>query len=427
MNYKITGGKLLISHNGEYSVEENDLYVADGHIYAIGKLPQDCTLAFEEVDANNMLIMPGLINMHTHAYMSMMRNYADDLTFDKWLFERIEPAENALPSEAAYYGAMLACIEMIKTGTTCFVDMHMFEGQSARAAKQSGMRAFIGRGLVGDDLYAKDNPRFNEAMNEKNEYECDRIKFLLSPHAIYSAGEKLLKQVADESDKQGMLRQTHLAESDFETVTAKEKWGKTPVEYLADIGFLNDKTILAHCVKVSDADMDILKEHGCNVVTNPASNAKLGNGYAPVAQMLKKGINVCLGTDSVASNNTLNMFREMNLITLLHKAVNNDCTALLSPAVIDMATRNGAKALGLTDRLGVIKEGAMADIIFMDLNAVSMFPANNPVSALCYSANGSEVHSVMIDGKFVMRERKLLTIDEDKVYAEIRDIVERYM
>ncbi|MBQ5850501.1 MAG: amidohydrolase family protein, partial [Lachnospiraceae bacterium] len=312
-------------------------------------------------------------------------------------------------------------------GTTCFVDMHMFEGQSAKAAKDAGMRSFIGRGLVGDDLYAQDNPRFNEAMREKEAFESDTIKFLLSPHAIYSTCETLLRQVTKEADRMGLLKQIHLAESDFEAITAKEKYGKTPVEYLFDIGFLNDRTLVAHCVKVSQSDMDILKEKGCTVVTNPASNAKLGNGYAPVNEMVKKGINVCLGTDSVASNNTLNMFREMNLLTLLHKAVNKDCTALSSKTVLDMVTKNCAKGLNMKNELGVLKKDALADIIFLDLNAVSLFPNNNIVSSLCYCANGSEVNSVMINGRFVMKDRKLLTINENEVFSKVIEITNKYL
>jgi len=425
MNYKIENGTLLLPTESGFVTEQRPLWVKDGILSLTAPTEDDRT--YERVNAADRLVMPGLINMHTHAYMNILRNYADDVPFGEWLFQRVMPVEDRLPPEAAYWASLLACAEMIQTGTTCFVDMHMFCRQSPLAAKEAGMRAFIGRGLVGDDLFADGLSRFREAMDECAEFTSDTIQFLLSPHAIYSCSTKLLEQVAQEASRLGMIKQIHLSESETEVSDSLKKYGKTPVKLLSDIGFLDEKTILAHCVKMRGDDLEILHSSRATVVTNPASNAKLGNGFAPVTEMVDKGINVCIGTDGTASNNTLNMFREMGLLSLMHKGIQQDSTAAPARFVLQAATQNAAKALQMAHQLGTIEDGAAADLIFLDLNAVSLFPNNNIVSSLCYSANGSEVESVMINGSFVMRDRRLLTIDLDRVRREIKKLTEQYL
>ena len=428
MNYKITNGLLLLRDSEGYKTEKKDLYIKDGRIAAVGELPekQDAS-GYETVDASDRLVMPGLINMHTHAYMTVMRNYADDVDFGEWLFNRVMPVEDRLPQEAAYWTTMLGLIEMIRTGTTCFVDMHMYPGQSPKAVRDAGMRAYIGRGLVGEDLYEDGFSRFSQALAEKEAYESDRIRFILSPHAIYSASPKLYAQVSEEAAKRGMLKQTHLSESETEISDALKKYGKTPVRVLVENGFIDENTILAHCVQMRENDMELLAAAGAHIVTNPASNAKLGNGFAPVEKLRETGVNICLGTDGASSNNTLNMFREMGLLTMIHKGIGHSSVSAPSAFVLDTATVNAARALHRENELGVIREGAEADLAFLDLNSISLFPPNNVVSSLCYSANGSEVDSLMIAGRFLMKNRKLTTIDEETVYAEVREIVERYL
>ena len=418
----IKNGLILKKTENGYITEQADISVIGNTI----SLETDALIDNDTqiVDAKDKLIIPGLINLHTHFYMTAMRNFADDLAFDDWLFGKIMPAEDKLSHEFAYYSCLLGAMEMIGTGTTCFMDMHMFKGQSCKAVEQSGMRAFIGRCVVGEDLYAH---RFNEALEEMAEYESDRIKFVLSPHAIYSCSTKLLQQVRDEAKKRNMLKQIHASESANEIKNSIKDFGKRPIEYLADMGFLDDKTLLAHCVRVNDGEMDIIKAKGSSVVTNPASNMKLGNGFAPVPTMLNKGINVCLGTDSAASNNTLNMFREMGIFSLIHKGVNEDSTLLPSNTVIDTATVNPAKAVKMEGKLGEIKDGAIADLVFLDLNKISLFPHNNIVSSLSNSANGSEVSSVMIDGKWVMRNNEYLTIDKEKVLYEVDRLANKFL
>jgi len=432
MNYRITNAKLLLCDENGFYVENGALTIENGEITAVesgeitamesGETATPETIdssRFETVDAAGRLVMPGLINAHTHAYMTLLRNYADDVDFGEWLFNRVMPVEDRLPVESAYWLNLLAFAEMFKSGTTSYVDMHMSKCMSAKAAKACHIRAFIGRGLVGTDLFGDGLTRYEEALAEKKEYESGLIRFILSPHAPYSCSEKLYRQVTEESEKLGLLRQTHLSEGAAEVESILKEHGKTPVEWLYDIGFLSEKTLLAHCVQMRKNDIELIAKSGASVVTNPASNAKLGNGFAPISAMDAAGINICLGTDGTSSNNTLNMFREMGLLSLIHKGLEKDPTAMPAQKVVAAATVNGAKALNMKEKIGVIAPGARADLIFIDLDSPSLFPNNNIVSSLVYSANGSEVESVMVDGEFVMKKRELLTIDYERVRYEV--------
>ena len=418
MKYKLINGQLLLRDNGNYTVEQQDLYVKDGKIVAIGALKDDAD--FTVVDAKDRLIMPGLINSHGHLYMTTFRGIADDVDFNEWLFERIMPTENKMTPDEAYNSCMLGCMEMIQSGTTSFLDMHMFAGQSARAATETGLRAFIGRCIVGNDLRTDAKARFDELLAEQEAFESDRIRFMVMPHAIYTCSEQLLRQLDEEAKSRKMLKHIHMSESDTEIENCLKERGKTPMAYLRDIGFMDEMTSMAHCVKLTDEDIAIIAKSGATVVTNPASNCKLGNGFARIRELKEAGVNVALGTDSTASNNTLNMFREMGVLTLIHKGIHKDSTVLPATYVLDTATANAARAFGMTGRLGEIKVGAYADLVFVDLNAPSLFPNNNIVGSLCYSANGSEVDSVMIDGKFVYKNREFLTIDREQVLYNIK-------
>jgi 5-methylthioadenosine/S-adenosylhomocysteine deaminase len=246
---------------------------------------------------------------------------------------------------------------------------------------------------------------------------------MLGPHAPYSCGPGYLGQVAREARRLGVGIHIHIAESQFETDTIWERYQRTPVEYVRDCGVFDVPTIAAHCVRVSASDMAILAENGVSVVTNPASNMKLGNGFAPVPEMMDSGINVCLGTDGVASNNAQNMFREMGYLSMIHKGTHQDPQCVGAKEVFLAATANGAKALGLDT--GSIEEGKKADLAILRLDVPPMMPNNNLLAALCYSAGGSETDTVIIDGQIVMQGRELKTIDEERVYHEIRSMCGR--
>ncbi len=405
------------------TVKRTDIYI-DGNIIAgVGEIPEGFSTD-TVIDGTDRLASAGLVNTHTHTYMSLYRNYADDLSFSDWLFGNISPLEDRTTPDDAYVGATLACAEMIRTGTTTFVDMHMFRGMTCRAADECGMRAVISRGLCGEGDDEGGQRRLDEAFGEMEEYKNNsRLTFMLAPHAIYTCDTDYLKKVIALAGERKLPINIHLSETRYEVSQAVEKYGVSPVKYLDDLGMFGIKTLAAHCVHISDEDIKILADRGVSVAANPKSNMKLGNGFAPIKKLLDSGVNVCIGTDSAASNNSLNMFSDMNFTALVHKGTGEDAQAVSAVEVHRMATENGATALGIN--AGKIEKGMLADIILLDLNTPQFNPRNNLVAAMSYSATGSETDTVIIDGKIVMRDKKLLTIDEEKLYYEANKIMER--
>ncbi len=406
-------------------VRETDLYIEGNRITGIDNAPAGFA-ADKVIDGRNRLAIPGLINCHTHSYMSFMRNVADDLSFMDWLFGTIDPIEQQMTDEDAYWGAKLAIIEMMKSGTTCFNDMQMNIHQTTRAVKESGMRAMICRGLVGSGNDEAGSTRLRQAFEEKEAAaDCDRLTFMLGPHAPYTCDDAFMRIVSEKAKENHMGIHVHLSESESEIAQIKEKYGCSPIEMADRNGLFDVNCIAAHCVQITDDDIAVLKKKKVNVVTNPASNMKLGNGFAPVKKLLDAGVNVCLGTDGAASNNSLNMFHEMSLLALIHKGVNRDPQCVSAREIFRIATINGAKALGLENEIGSLEVGKKADIAILDLNNPSLMPHNNLIAGLSYSANGSEVDTVIIDGKITMEGRKLLTVDEQEVYDHINAIIRR--
>ncbi len=417
---------LAVVPEGENDViRETDIFIEGNRIAAIGDMPE----GFQEdkvIDGKDKLAIPGLVNCHTHSYMSFMRNIADDLCFMDWLFGKIDPIEQQMTDEDTYWGACLAIIEMMKSGTTCFNDMQMNIHQTTRAVKESGMRAVVSRGLVGSGNDEAGQVRLKQAYEERDAFQdCDRLSFMLAPHAPYTCDEGFMQIVSEEAKKNHMRIHVHLSESESEIEQIKEKYGCTPIEMADRNGLFDVPAIAAHCVQITEADMDILKNKNVSVVTNPASNMKLGNGFAPVPEMLSKGINVCLGTDGAASNNSLNMFHEMSLLALIHKGVKRTPQCISAKENFRIATINGAKALGLDKEIGSLEAGKKADIVILDLNTPSLMPRNNLIAGLSYSANGSEVETVIIDGRITMEKRRILTLDEELVYKKVNEIIVR--
>lgn len=406
-------------------VRKTSIYIEKDRIVSVGEAPAGFA-ADRVIDGEDRLVIPGLINCHTHSYMAFMRNVADDLSFMDWLFGTIDPIEQKMTDEDTYWGACLAIIEMMKSGTTCFNDMQMNIHQTTRAVKESGMRAVISRGLVGSGDDEAGAMRLRQAYEERDAAkDCDRLGFMLGPHAPYTCDDGFMRIVSEEAKKNHMRIHVHLSESVSEIQQIQEKYGCTPIEMAQQNGLFDVPAIAAHCVQATDRDLDILKEKGVSVVTNPASNMKLGNGFAPVAAMLEKGINVCLGTDGAASNNSLNLFHELSLLTLIHKGVNKTPQCVSAREGFRIATINGARALGLEREIGSIEAGKKADLAILNLNTPSLTPRNNLIAGLSYSANGSEVETVIIDGKITMEDRKILTIDEELVYKKINEIISR--
>jgi 5-methylthioadenosine/S-adenosylhomocysteine deaminase len=378
------------------------------------------------IDCSNMLAMPGLINSHTHIAMSLLRNYADDMAFWPWLTEKIWPKENKLDDEKVYWGSMLSIAEMIQSGTTTFSDMYFFCEQTIKAVEESGIRAVISRGLISGDQF---NEKFQNSKDLFSKYDGTgegRISIALGPHAPYTVNELDLKNICLESDKTGQRIHIHISESENENNISLKDHSMTPMKYLDKIGFLNEKTMAAHCVYLDDEDINIAKKRKINILHNPSSNMKLANGFARVDKMLKEGINVSLGTDGPSSNNNQDMFEEMHLAAMISKGFTKDPQSLNAFEVLKMATINGAKALGI-DNIGSLKVGNKADIILIDYNKPHMIPINNLVSAIVYSSKSTDVDTVFINGKMVMKNRKLLTLDLENILVKAQECADKLL
>lgn len=406
-------------------VKTCSVYISEGVIASVSAAPE-AFHADKTISGSGKMLIPGLINSHTHAPMTILRNSADDLMFNDWLFNRISPLEDKLVGEDCYWGAMLAVMEMLRTGTTGFIDLYVFIDDIARAVTETGIRAVLSRGLVGgaEDPSAGE-VRLREALDAIEKWKgYDTLSFMLGPHAPYTCDDGFQREVAAEAKRLGLAINTHISESLAEIETIRERYGMTPVELMDKTGLLSDTTVAAHCVQVTGADIDILASRGVNVVTNPVSNLKLANGVAPVPKMLKAGVKVALGTDGAASNNTLNMFRELATLTLIHKGTNHDALAVSAREGFKIATKNGALAMGRDD-IGEIIPGNTADLVIINLDAPNMQPVNDPIAALAYSANGSEVDTVMVNGRIIMENRVFLTIDAERVIFEINKTCDR--
>ena len=400
----------------DMTIRETDVCVEGSKIVSVGAAPEGFT-ADTVVEGKDRLLLPGLVNAHTHTYMTMFRGCADDLPFAEWLNGHIDPLEAQMTPEDCYWATLLGNLEMILNGTTASIDMFIYTETASRAAEESGFRTVLTRGLTGPEGGER---RLREFFTEYEAWKgrCSRVTFALGPHAPYSCSEDYLKEVAALAGEHGLGLHTHISESRFEQATIREKYGCTPAEYMDRCGILGPKTVAAHCVYLSEGDIQLLKERGVSVATNPVSNLKLGNGVAPVPKLLKAGVNVALGTDGAASNNALNLFRELSFVTLLHKGLTGDTTAVPAAEALKMATVNASRALGL-DGCGEIKVGNRADLTVLDIDKPWLRPHSDLLSSLVYCARGDEVEDVMVDGRFLLRKREPVTIDRERVLWEV--------
>ncbi|MCL1829334.1 MAG: amidohydrolase [Oscillospiraceae bacterium] len=379
------------------------------------------------IDGTGKLAVPGFVNAHTHAYMTLFRNLADDCDFNTWLFKKIAPLEDAMTAEEAYWGSLCACMEMVESGCTFFSDMHMFPGAGVKAAAEIGMRAVISRGLAGgkDDREGAAR-RLREAEDEIAEYsQLPNISFMLAPHAPYTCDEAYLREIAEKAEELGLGIHTHLAESRWETERVAQLYGCTPTEFFDRCGILTPNTVAAHCVYLTQSDIKLIAEREVSVAVNSASNLKLGNGIAPVPELMKKGVNICLGTDSAASNNSLSILRELQLLTLLHKGAKEDPCLINAREGFKAAAENGAAALGARGVTGRIEAGYKADIAIFDLEQPCLTPLGDPFAALCYSSAGMRADTVLIDGKIVYDAGEFTQIDRERVYRRVKEITQK--
>jgi len=412
-------------------IEGGFVAITDGIIVEIGKEYRDQFQPKERWNLNNSLLMPGLINTHTHAAMVFFRGLADDLPLMDWLQRYIFPAENKnVNEELVYLGTLLACAEMIRSGTTTFCDMYIFEKEVALAAKQAGMRA-----VVGEVLYDFPSPNV-KSIKEGLQYTADLVEAwkndplitpAVEPHSTYTCSAKLIRQCKDLAAFYGVPLIIHLSETESEVKLVRERYGLTPVFFLEQLGILNERLIADHCVKITEDEMELLKRYAVKVAHCPESNMKLASGVAPIPELLAKGVVVGLGTDGCASNNNLDMFQEMDTTAKLHKVYRGDPTTMDAVSVLKMATIGGAKVLGLGRDVGSIEAGKKADLIIIGLNRPHIIPLYNYYSQLVYAVNGADVTGSIINGRIVMRDGRVLTMDEAMVMREVQGLAKKVL
>ena len=427
----VINGTLLTLDANHTEISDGAVAVSQDTITAVGSTDDFSDWRVSRVvDARGGIIMPGLINTHTHAAMTCFRGLADDLQLMNWLNDHIFPAEAKLDDQKVYLGTLLACAEMIMSGTTCFCDMYLFEDAVARAAKEAGMRA-----VVGEVLYDFDSPNYGPIENgfaytQKliDTWHADPlVNIAVEPHSTYLCAPELLKRAFKLARSYSLPLVIHLAESKSEVEQIINRYGRTPVEHLAELGILAPNVLACHCVELTENDIRLLQRFDVKVAHNAESNMKLASGVAPIPKLLTRGICVGLGTDGCASNNNLDLFLEMDTVAKLHKAQTLDPTAMDALTVLKMATIQAARALGLDQLVGSLEVGKKADLIIIDTDKPHLTPMYSPVSQLVYAAMGSDVSTSIINGTVVMENGEVKTMDLRKVMDDVNKIAKEIM
>ena len=427
----VRNGTVVTMDGSRRVIADGAVAVDGGQIVAVGNGAEIAAgyAARESVDAGGGLIIPGLVNAHGHAPMVLFRGIADDLRLMQWLQDFIFPAEkNNVTAPFVKAGTELAALEMIRSGTTTFVDMYYFEDQVAEACDAAGMRCVLGSTLI--EFPAPDNKTIPDALAYAERFlkrwaGHPRVAAAVAPHSTYLANPETLKASRALADKYGAPILIHLSESADEQKTVRERYGKTPTEHLRDLGILRKGVLGAHGIWLTDGDRRILRDAEVGIAHCPQSNMKLASGTAPVREMLAEGLRLGLGTDGAASNNDLDMFEEMATAAFLAKHAASDPTVAPASKVLEMATLGGARALGMEDRIGSLEAGRRADIVVVDVSGARTTPMYDPVSHLVYAAKGADVRHVVVEGRVVMRDRKVLTLDERAVVARAAELAAR--
>ncbi len=417
---------IVITVNPDFDIIENGFIgILDGKIQQVGtidgnKPPPAKTM----IDANGGIILPGLVNTHTHLPMSLFRGLADDLPLTEWLNEYIFPAEQKhINPDSVKLGSLLGCAEMILSGTTTCCDGYFYEDAVAQAVLESGMRAVLGQGVI--DFPAPGVPKPADNVNnairfvEKWKGISSRISVSIFCHSPYTCSKETLVKSKAASNHSNLLFQIHVAETQNELKQIQSEHHTTPVQFLEKMGILDQKTLLVHAIWVNDRDISAIKKQGSTISVNTQSHMKLASGIAPVQQFLAAGIPVGLGTDGCASNNDSDLFGEMDSTAKLHKVNTLDPTAMNAPSVLKLATLNGARAIGLGENIGSIEIGKQADIIIVDTHKPHLVPMHHPVSHIVYAASGGDVRDVMVDGKILVKDYQLLTLNLADVMEEV--------
>ena len=418
-NFVIQGVKLL---NPSGEVVTANIFVSGDKI---SKISADEPANTKIINGKGKFATPGLVNAHTHASMTLLRSFSDDKALMDWLNKDIWPIEDKMTRKDIYWGAKLAAIEMIRGGTTAFADMYgPCMEEVAKVVDESGLRGSLSQGLISCANGEKKLASNVELYKNFHGAADGRIKIMFGPHAIYTCSPDYLKKVVAEAEKLGAEIHMHMNETKTEIEDCLKNYGKRPFEIVAETGLLDCGMLAAHCVWLSDAEIDIIKAKKVRVAHNPGSNMKLASGICPATKLLAKNVPVALGTDGAASNNNLDMLEEARLAALLAKIDTFDPKSIPATQSLQMATENGAKALGFKD-LGRLEAGFKADIVLWDMKSVEWQPNFNPTSLLIYSANASAADTVIVDGKIIMEGRELKTLDEEKIFAEFNSCVNR--
>ncbi|MFB6115778.1 MAG: amidohydrolase family protein [Candidatus Nanohalobium sp.] len=416
--------RFLVTQNEDREVMENvDVLIYKDEVARIGRGLEDYVNPETVIDCSEKIVIPGLINTHTHSSMTLLRGISDNTKLQEWLESYIFPAEDKIEEVDAYLGSMLGSIEMLESGTTTFNDMYFHMEKVADAVEDSGIRAVLSKGLTDieepADMY--------EAEHLIRSYQDhDRIDIGVAPHSVYTCSENLLLDAKQLADKHDTIYHIHLSETEKENQDLLKDHGMTPTEYLDELGILEGKVIAAHGTHLTSDDMDRLERTGTGLAHNPAANMKLGSGRANVIELESRGLNIGLGTDGPASNNSLNMFDEAKLAALIHKE--EDPEALDEQQILDMLTIDAAKALDIDDKVGSIEEGKKADIVTVDLNQASMRPfygSRGAVSNLIYSFDG-DVSEVFVNGDLVVESGDIQTVDRDEVFKAVQSRVPKF-
>ncbi|HWQ40957.1 MAG TPA: amidohydrolase [Desulfosporosinus sp.] len=398
---------------------QGEITIEDDRILSVGELGSAPSGFVPDriLDLPNDVVMPGLINTHTHAAMTLLRSYADDLPLMPWLNEKVWPFEEKLTDEDIYWGTALALCEMIRSGTTTMLDMYTSMDQVAEAVLKAGTRAVLSRGLIGNGPNGEQ--AFQESIDLVERYHGagkGRVKVMFGPHAPYTCSGEYLQKVKAQADRLGVGIHIHVAETRDEINIIQEQFGRTPVQWLDELGLFGGHVVAAHCVHLTPEDMEILARRHVCVAHNPESNMKLNSGTAPIIELQAKGVVVGLGTDGASSNNNLDLFGEMRSAAFQQK-LRVSSTVLPAYEVLKMATLGGAQTLGLED-VGILAPGFKADLITLDMDQPHFYPRFSIPSHLVYTAHAGDVRTVMVDGMFLMEERKILTMDVKKVCQE---------
>ncbi len=427
----VVGSTVLTFEPGAEPIVNGAVAIADGRIVAVAPAEQLLDLAPSGalLAATDCIVMPGLVNTHGHLAMTLLRGMADDLPLSTWLEQHIWPAEREhMTRESIRLGTELAAAEQLLGGVTTATDMYFFGDEVAAVLAGAGMRAVVAESLIDFPTPRCATP--DEMMEKQRELAAafsghPLITPSIAAHAPYTVSAANLVREAELAEELGLSLQVHLSETRWEVEKLLAEKGMSPVAYLADLGVLSERMIAAHCVHVSREDIDLLAEFEVGVAHNPVSNLKLASGVAPVPAMLTRGVKVGLGTDGAASNNTLDMLRDLQLAALLHKGVSSDPTVLPARAALEMATIGGARVLGLDDRIGTLSEGKEADLICISVDRAHASPLYDPFSHLVYAARASDVRHVLVRGKLVVGDGKLRTIDLERIRAEAAEFALR--